>query len=63
LRLWDVDPKTTDKERADWDVPTLDQLHENVNNLNKTFDIEMVDMKNKPQWLKDAINRWNSRNN
>jgi len=62
LRLWDVDSKTTDKERADWDVPTLEQLNENVNNLNETFEIATIDMKNKPQWLKDAINRWNSRN-
>lgn len=60
LRLWDVDPKTTDEERAEWEVPTLKELQRNLSELNKTFDISKIDMDKKPQWLKDAIKRWNS---
>jgi hypothetical protein len=62
LRLWDVDPETTDSERAEWDVPTLEDLNKNVKNANETFDISNINMENKPQWLKDAIKRWNSEN-
>jgi hypothetical protein len=60
LRMWDVDPKTTDKERADWEVPTLEELFKNVKDVNERFDISRVNMETKPQWLKDAIKRWNS---
>jgi hypothetical protein len=60
LRLWDVDDKTTDEERADWDVPSLKELYENVKAMNEGFDITMICMETKPQWLKDAIKRWNS---
>jgi hypothetical protein len=61
LKLWDVDPKTTDNERAEWDVPTLQELNKNIENLNETFDISTINMETKPQWLKDAIKRWKSR--
>jgi TPR repeat protein len=63
LKLWDVDPRTTDNERAEWDVPTLQELNKNIKNLNETFDISTINMETKPQWLKDAIQRWNSQNN
>jgi len=59
LRLWDVDPETTDKERADWELPTLEGLLENVKRVNEGFDISTIDMEKKPKWLKDAIKRWN----
>ena len=62
LRLWDVDPETTDIERADWEVPTLEELAKNLKNVNERFDISMINMETKPQWLKDAIKRWNSEN-
>ncbi|HMG93491.1 MAG TPA: hypothetical protein VK589_25710 [Chryseolinea sp.] len=62
LRLWDVDPDTTDKERADWEVPALEELIKNVADLNTRFDISTIDMENKPQWLKDAVKRWESEN-
>jgi hypothetical protein len=62
LRLWDVDPKTTDNERKEWDVPTLEELNKNIRNLNETFDISMISMETKPQWLRDAIKRWKSEN-
>ena len=62
LRLWDVDPKTTDSERSDWDVPSLEVLNKNIEDVNATFDISTINMETKPQWLKDAIKRWNSGN-
>jgi len=62
LRLWNVDPETTDAERAEWEVPTLGELLANVEQLNERFDISMINMETKPQWLKDAITIWNSRN-
>lgn len=54
-----VDEKT-DKERAHWGVPTLEELFENVMDMNKRFDMSRVNMETKPQWLKDAMKRWNS---
>lgn len=62
LRLWDVDPETTDTERAEWDVPTLQELVKNVHDINERFDMSMINMDTKPQWLKDAITRWNAEN-
>ena len=58
LRLWDVDPQTTDAERAEWDVPPLEELYEHARQLTKTYDLSKIDMQNKPQWLKDALKRW-----
>lgn len=60
LRLWDIDPKTTDDDRVEWEVPVLPELQRNLMALNRTFDISVIDMASKPQWLKDAIVRWNS---
>src|SRR5688572_19275916 len=60
LRLWDVDPETTDEERAEWEVPTLEELLKNVKEVNARFDMSRINMKIKPQWLKDAIKKWNS---
>ncbi|MEO1054225.1 MAG: hypothetical protein AAFX87_26535 [Bacteroidota bacterium] len=60
LRLWDVDPETTDEERAKWDVPPLKQLHEIADEATKKHDMSKIVMDNKPQWLKDAVKRWNA---
>jgi hypothetical protein len=60
LRLWDVDPDTTDKEREDWELPSLEEFRKKVNDMNETFDISKIAMESKPQWLKDAIKRWNA---
>ncbi len=60
LRLWDVDPVTTDQERAMWELPTIVELQQKIVDLNKTFDPSTIDMDSKPPWLKDAIKRWNS---
>ena len=60
LRLWDVDPTTTDEERATWDLPTMAELQKKVVHMNKTFDASKIDMDSKPPWLLEAIKRWNS---
>lgn len=62
LRLWDVNPETKDEERQDWDVPPLQKLHEIAEEASKKYDMSKMSMESKPQWLKDAIERWNSEN-
>jgi hypothetical protein len=58
IRLWDVYPNTTNAERAQWDVPPLEKLNENAQEVNKRIDWSKIDMNSKPQWLKDAVKRW-----
>lgn len=55
-RLWDVDPTTTDEERAAHDVPSLRELQQRAANDSKT--LRQPSMDNAPQWLKDGIVRW-----
>ena len=62
-RLWDIDPKTTDEERAEWDVPPLaEQLRKaQAANRYKTpmSDRELKEFEaNAPEWLKQALKRW-----
>ncbi|HKG53202.1 MAG TPA: MFS transporter [Anaerolineales bacterium] len=62
-RLWDVDPKTTDEERAEWDVPPLaEQLRKAQEaNRHKTpmSEIERKEFEaNAPPWLKQALEKW-----
>lgn len=60
LRVWDVDPETTDEERAEWDVPPLQRLYEIAEEATKKHDMSKIVIDNKPQWLKDAIKKWNA---
>ena len=62
-RLWDVDPQTTDEERAAWDVPPLaEQLrkaeeasrHQTPMSESERGEFEA----NAPEWLKEALKRW-----
>jgi hypothetical protein len=62
-RLWDVDPNTTDEERAAWDVPPLaEQLrkaeeaskHQTPMTENELREFEA----NAPEWLKATMKRW-----
>lgn len=62
-RLWDVDPATTDEERAAWDVPPLaEQLRKaDVANKHKTpmtGNERREFLINAPEWLKEALKRW-----
>jgi len=62
-RLWDVDPGTTDEERAAWNVPPLaEQLrkpqeanrHKTPLSQNELREFEA----NAPEWLQQALKRW-----
>ncbi len=56
-RLWDVDPATTDDERAEWDVPPLaTQIQKAVVASRNRPPSPIPD--DAPQWLKDALKRW-----
>jgi hypothetical protein len=61
-RLWDVDPSTTDAERAEWDVPPLtEQLRKaeeaNHNKLPMT-EMELREfLANAPDWLKKILKK------
>lgn len=57
VRLWDTDPSTTDAERRKWDVPLIEEQLRRAEEM--TRQEQQPDMKEAPQWLLDAIERWN----
>ncbi|HZJ23898.1 MAG TPA: hypothetical protein VFD54_11350 [Anaerolineales bacterium] len=62
-RLWDVDPKTADEERAEWDVPPLAEQLRKAQEANRyktaMSDSELKEFEaNAPEWLRQALNRW-----
>jgi hypothetical protein len=62
-RLWDVDPETTDKERAAWDVPPLaEQLRKaqeaNQHKIPMSEEEQKEFEANAPHWLKQALEKW-----
>jgi len=62
-RLWDVDPSTTDEERAAWDVPPLAvQLHkaEEANRHKAPMSEEELKefQANAPEWFKKILEKW-----
>src|ERR1044072_1311473 len=64
-RLWDVDPNTTDEERAEWDVPPLAEQLRKAQEANRyktpISEIERAAFEaNAPQWLKQALKRWST---
>jgi len=62
-RLWDIEPKTTDEERAEWDVPPLAEQLRKAQEANR-YKIPMSENElkefeaNAPEWLKQALKRW-----
>ena len=56
VRLWDVDPATTDEERAAWDVPPLAEMQARA----AAIDEPMPPMDEAPDWLRAALERWKS---
>lgn len=67
-RLWEVNPETTDEERAAWDVPPLtEQLRkaEEANNHKTPMSEEerRKFLENAPDWLKEALKRWEAEEN
>jgi hypothetical protein len=62
-RLWDVDPNTTDEERAEWDVPPLAEQHHKAEEANKHRtpmpENELREFEaNAPEWFKEIMKRW-----
>jgi len=55
-RVWDVEPATTDDERAEWDVPTLAEMKRRAEEVTRKE--TMPPMETAPEWLKDALLRW-----
>jgi hypothetical protein len=53
-RLWDVDPATTDAERAQHDMPPLQQMCERAAAMTDP----QPDFADAPQWMRDALARW-----
>ena len=55
-RLWDVEPATTDAERAEWNVPPLAQQLQRAEAMTRTLPQPTLD--GAPAWLTDAVARW-----
>ncbi len=55
-RLWDVDPATTDVERAAWNVPSLAEMVRRAEEVSRTE--PLPPMEEAPQWLLEGIARW-----
>jgi hypothetical protein len=55
-RLWDVEPTTTDAERAEWDVPGLAAQLARADEMTRTDPQPPLELA--PEWLRDAIERW-----
>jgi hypothetical protein len=55
-RLWDVEPATTDADRAAWDVPPLAQQVQRAEAMTRTEPQPPLD--GAPGWLTDAVVRW-----
>lgn len=55
-RLWDVEPATTDEERAKWNVPPLAEMQRRANDLSSRSPQPNLDAA--PEWLLHAIRRW-----
>jgi hypothetical protein len=67
-RLWDVDPATTDEERAEWDVPPLAEQLRKAEEANRhkvpMSEKERTEFeKNAPEWLKEILRKWRSEEN
>jgi len=57
-RLWDVDPATSDEERADWDVPPLAEQLRKADQATRSHPPSPRDMQGAPEWLQAALRCW-----
>lgn len=55
-RLWDVEPETTDDERARFGVPSIEAMKRRAEKLSSEW--PQPDLGLAPRWLLDAIERW-----
>ena len=61
--LWDVDPSTTDEERAEWDVPPLAEQLRKAEEANRQktpmSESERKEFEsNAPEWFKQILKKW-----
>jgi hypothetical protein len=56
-RLWDIDPVTSDAERAEWGVPPLAEQIRKAEEATRLHPPTPI-ADDAPEWLKDAIRRW-----
>jgi hypothetical protein len=59
-RLWDVDPGTTDAERAAWNVPPLAEQLRKAEKATRIDTPQPINLDDAPWWLKEALLRWKS---
>jgi hypothetical protein len=57
-RLWDVDPATTDVERAAWNVPPLAEQLRKAEEATRLDPPQPIKLDDAPWWLKEALLRW-----
>jgi hypothetical protein len=57
-RLWDVDPTTTDAERAAWKVPPLAEQLRKAEEATHNHPPVPINFDDAPWWLKQALLRW-----
>jgi len=62
-RLWDIDPTTTDEERAKWDVPSLSEQLRKAEEANRhkvplSAEERREFEANAPVWLIKALTKW-----
>lgn len=56
IRVWDVEPATTDAERAEWDVPPIAELQARAERASR--EEPQPDLSDAPAWLLAALERW-----
>ena len=62
-RLWDVDPTTTDDERAANHVPSLQEQLQRAERYTQEDPLKgSMDMNKAPEWMKEALKRWGQEN-
>jgi hypothetical protein len=57
-RLWDLDPATTDEERAESNVPPLEEQLKRAELLTREHPQSGFDKDKAPWWLQEALLRW-----
>jgi hypothetical protein len=60
-RLWDVDPDTTDAERAAWNVPPLEEQIQKAVEATRIDPPQPINFDDAPWWLQEALIRWGRR--
>ncbi len=57
-RLWDVEPATSNADRAAWDVPPLAEQLRKAEEATRNHPPLPVDVDEAPGWLRAALSRW-----